>query len=737
LHGAALGFYALFAAIILYAILFQNGTHTAGYDFFNYHWNFWWIRHALTTPGLNVYENNFVMFPAVTNYGYHAFAIIWYPVWAALQPLFSDPIDGTLTAVTLMIYAACVLNGYLTFAWLRAEGIGTGWALIGGAALQAMPITRYFYYNTHLNLMMWFWLPGLLLMWRRIAARAAYERIGTACAWGMIFGVMLWALVVSDLQFPIFAAFVVVPDGLRQVWRVWRGYGRRGLMILAVAGGIAVGVAAALTLTISPIPAVLHFEGELAPGTVEDRPGIPLSGFVNMAEQWWSWGDPSVGAFVTTAVIAAIGLCILRRRSSARDGRWFWFAVMLPPLILSLGPTLKIFDAEIVMTPFRWLHSLTDGMFRMPWRLAPIAVIAGLAFAGLVFTAWTRRRKARAIGGGMAALLALSLSVRIFESAPMAAVPPRYAFYEQIGREAGDFVVVEVPNAVGTGEILVGDPAAIQYQWYGITHGKRMINGFISRAPIPNFWYMRADDPMLSWLGQRRWLDPETVTRQLRERIAAYPIGYLVVHLDQIGAQSPTAQEIVGYLNQHPDLMCPAFIEGGALAYRTISTSIGCSHSYRTPPESAPGVYRVDVGAADDWRFLGWGWHWREPVGGVDWRWTGAQTTLEGRIDADPARLYVDLPPAAYRIIVNAQAFSTARRLSLWANGVRLGAAEIGTEGLQVLTFDLPAEIIGDGRYIALHFETDAAISPREIGQGDDPRPLGIAVESVTFERAP
>jgi hypothetical protein len=76
-----------FAFLILYANLFANNTHTAGYDFFNYNWNFWWIRHALTTPGLNIYENNFVMAPVWSNYGYHALTAFWYPAcsnrWSA------------------------------------------------------------------------------------------------------------------------------------------------------------------------------------------------------------------------------------------------------------------------------------------------------------------------------------------------------------------------------------------------------------------------------------------------------------------------------------------------------------------------------------------------------------------------------------------------------------------------------------------------------------------------------
>ena len=64
-----LAFYALLAFIILNPIIVHTGSMVAGFDYFNYHWNFWWIRHALTTPGLNVFETNFTFFPFMNNLG--------------------------------------------------------------------------------------------------------------------------------------------------------------------------------------------------------------------------------------------------------------------------------------------------------------------------------------------------------------------------------------------------------------------------------------------------------------------------------------------------------------------------------------------------------------------------------------------------------------------------------------------------------------------------------------------
>ena len=71
---------------------------------------------------------------------------------------------------------------------------------------------------------------------------------------------------------------------------------------------------------------------------------------------------------------------------------------------------------------------------------------------------------------------------------PVRPVLPDYDTYEQIGQERGDpyddYVVLEVPTGAGTGEVLLGDAGAVTFQYYGTVHGKRMVNGFISRAPL-------------------------------------------------------------------------------------------------------------------------------------------------------------------------------------------------------------------------------------------------------------
>ena len=715
LHLLALACYGLFAFLTLHPLIFHNGARVAGFDYFNYNWNFWWIRHALTTPGLDPYLNDFVFFPALNNFGYHALTAFWFPLWALVEP-----VAGTLTAVNVIIVAGCVLNGYLLFALLRREDVPPGLALIGGAALQLTPLVRYFYYNTHLNLMDWFWLPAQILLWGQVARAVAGRRWRAAGLWAVAQGISLWGLLLTDLQFPIFVAFLLVPYGLITLWR------SQARAALIAAGLVAVGVGFALMWFAGPLPYILQFEGTLAPGAVEDRPGVPFPrGYLAVDPVWWYWNVPTLGGFVTVAALAALAASLTRARRVMSGWRWLWLALAIPPLLLSMGPQITVFGVEIPM-PFRLLYAQTDGMFGMPWRLAPIYLVAALVFAGLTFAPLLRRIGPWRLPALTAALLLLFASLRVFQTAPLDPALPVYDFYAAMGRETGppydEYVVIEVPTGVGTGEVLIGDERAISFQFYGMIHGKRMVNGFVSRAPVEHFWPIRTDDPLLSWLGQRRNLEPEVVEAQLRRIIPEWPVGYVVVHQDVIGRETVANQEILGFLNGLPDLLCPLWREGDALAYRTTWHPDGCPP--RVPAEVEPGVYEIDLGAPDDVSFIGAGWSWAEALPGVTARWAVAESA---------AHLHLDLPPGCYELALGAQSFEQARTLRVAANGAALGEALIAPDSLATYTFTLPAAVLDDGRAVHIALAYDAPGQTPAEADPDAARALAVLVDAARF----
>lgn len=730
LYSIALIAFIGLAFLTLHPLIFNWNTHGAGYDYFNYHWNFWWTQHALTTPGESLFTTDYVMQPFTNNLGYHALTLAWFPLWALLSPVI-----GTFGAMNAIIVTAAVLNGFLTFALLRHERVTPALALLGGAALQIAPTLRYFYYNTHINLMDWFWLPAHLLLWGNIVRAAAAGRFGRALLWAAVQGVALWGLGLTDLQFPIFVGFLLVPYGLYTLWTAPRR------VQLIAAGLVAVGVAFALLWFAGPLPYMRQFSGALTPGVVEDRPGIPLWGFFWVGDVWWHWNVPTLGAAGAVAALSALLVSLRLKRGTLPRERWLWFWLLLPPLVFALGPYLYLGNPDSgarIPLPYHLLFNLTDGMFRMPWRLAPIYLIAAMLFAGKTWSPLLARRFAQLPHPPMARpllprvalftalLFALFLDARLFDAAPLDPLLPNYAFYEAIGQEAYDYVVLEVPTAAGTGELLLGDYRAIQFQFYGMTHAKRTLNGFISRAPLDHYWYILTDDPMLAWLGQRRPLEPARVEAQLRERITDYPIGYVVVHQEVIGHNRPANEEILGFFNSLPDLLCPVWVEADAVVYRTAWHPDGCPA--RVPPQPAPEIHQIDVGAAEDVRYIGWGWHYQEEIiPGLNVRWAGA---------APQADLYADLPPGSYTLAFTAQAFHRARQVEVQINGVAVGRVTVPVAGFAAFELLVPAELIGSGAHVQISLIYDGVDVPADLGIGTDTRRLAVMVDWVRLIRA-
>ncbi|MEZ4670932.1 MAG: hypothetical protein R3E39_23765 [Anaerolineae bacterium] len=773
-------------------------------DYYHFHWNFWWIRHALTTPGLNVYETNFVLFPFTTNLAYHTLTPFWYPLWALLEPL-----AGTFVAMFVIILLAMALSGYCTFLFLRAVGVPNGLALAGGALYQLTPAMLLAVMLSDINYVSLFWYPLLLLLWRRIAAsyqlpvaRFADTKLKPVLAPALytgragegfftrhsilsilFFSLALYGLMMTDYQHLLFVAFLLIPYGLLTLWQAgsWAVRAR-----LIGAGVAALLIATVLLWFVGPLPYILSFDrSSLSPMSIEQAQGIPFPlGYIGRFNTY-DYRQITLGALLLPGLAIALMVYIwrtgyipsLQRRWRVREAAhngvptldrvdvklpsgpvsphsasnyrpstinpFFWLLLAIPPLLLSAGATITI-GGTTIATPYVAFHNLFGGLFRVPARFAPVIILPALVFIGLSLSpffsglSWRTWR----LGGLICLIFLVFAESHTTGIMPIQHVLPHYDFYEQMGRESGqpydDYVVFEIPTAGGTGEAWVGEFKNMQTQFYGMTHHKRMLNGSLARAPLDYYWYWLYDDPMIAWLGQRRFLETDSVEAQLRDRIYNWPIGYFVIHQDNIGRSGPTNQEIIGYFNSLDDLLCPMWVEGEAVVYRTAWHPDGCPP--RTPPETTPGVYTIDIGSQGDERYIGWGWHYPEVVGGATtWRWTG---------EYPQTKLYVDLPAGDYTVSLSAQAFYEPRELRMLVNGTALtitctnaeeacllptNAATIAPDSLQTLSFSLPANLVGTGRHLTFTLEYDNVVVPAEVGQGGDQRKLAVAVDSITF----
>lgn len=728
---ATVGFYVLLALLTLYNPLFHLSTSLTGLpvtDFYHFHWNYWWIRHALTN-GLNVYLTNYVFFPFTNNLAFHTLTPFFYPIWALLEPLI-----GTIAAMTAIFIFAMSLSAITFYALLRREGVSIPLALIGGAMLELTPMMLTAVYWTNINLMGWFWLPLLLLTWGEMArilnptpapnsGRGANRKL---ILYTLLLGATIWAMVLTDLQYPLFNLFVFAPYAL---WTLWRIGSQRARLMLIACGIVAAGIGIALLWFVGPLPYILSFDrGDLALTPVDQAVSIPFPlGFI------WHY-DPqgnkhvSVGAVLLPLIGIALILSWTRRRvlRPIRDrfsSRWLWLALVPLPLILSAGGSITVFGLKIPL-PYVWLHDLFGGMFRYPERFVPVFLIPGVLFAMLTLTPILQPRRLARWLIPVALLFVVVADSHMLDPFPIQPIPTPYTFYQKMGQEPYDYVVVEVPTAGMSGEGIVGDSRFVTTMFYGMVHGKKMVNGHLSRVPISHYWWMRTDDPMMAWLGQRRYLEPQVVEQQMRDRIFKWPIGYFVIHRNWIGGVgSVTDLEVLGYFNSLRDLVCPIWIEGDAIVYRTIWHPDGCPP--RIPPQNSAGAYVIDIGAPNDVRYVGWGWHYAENVSGITLRWTGQYPQTQ---------LYFDLPPGGYDLTITTQAYHQPRQLQILINDQPVGdPVTVAVEPLQPYTFHIPADVIGDGQHLKLTLAYDGTLVPAEIGQGSDQRKLAIAVDSVVF----
>src|SRR5579862_5341766 len=148
-QAAAIAFFLLVACFMAYMPLFHAGTDIPGAtttDYFHFNWNYWWIRHALTTPGVNMYETNYVLFPATSNLALHTLVPFWFPLWDVTEPLI-----GTLAAMDVIMVVALTLCGYTLWLFLQREGVSPGLALIGAAAFEVTPSLYAALLWNHLN----------------------------------------------------------------------------------------------------------------------------------------------------------------------------------------------------------------------------------------------------------------------------------------------------------------------------------------------------------------------------------------------------------------------------------------------------------------------------------------------------------------------------------------------------------------------------------------------------------
>jgi hypothetical protein len=503
------------------------GSDTWAFDEYTFVWNLWWFRHALLDLGSNPLHSDYIFYPLGIDLILYTYNILN----AAIALPLLDWL-GPVLASNLILIGMTVLSGWGTWLlvrWLLARTLHVdgpvAWAAAWGAgALYTFGAYRAIYAALgHYDLVSTGFIPLFTLFFLKtfwgngLPARAWRERRYWTPA--LLAGIFMAGALLNEMIFGVFLAML----GLILLALTWRrrAPGWIGRMMVAV-------LAAALLWAPVGIPvvrALLSADYVLTGWGDALKLSADFLSFVSPTALHPLWGPdwvqelrnvqvnvvaPGTSRFSdVNTVFVGISTFLLCSLAIVRFGRVVgaWGAGLLTFLVLSLGPVLQVggrylwsFDNVLpggqltaIPMPFILLHYIpivqgnrASNRFSVVLLLCA-AVLVGYALWWIGHEFGRRARNGTAgamLAGGLGALLLveqLSLPLPLTD----ARVPRGY---DVIADDPDDVAVLTLPLGWRNSFGVVGAENT-RNQWYLTGHGKRLLQGNISRAPSEKFDY--------------------------------------------------------------------------------------------------------------------------------------------------------------------------------------------------------------------------------------------------------
>jgi hypothetical protein len=242
-------------------------------------------------------------------------------------------------------------------------------------------------------------------------------------------------------------------------------------------------------------------------------------------------------------VIGAIA--VFRGRGEYR----FWVISSLILLSLTLGPNLKPFDFPL---PYAAISLWPPAMqFRTPFRLVLPALIGWAVTTGLILAYLLPKIRNRWLGWGLVLFL---VSGRLWYATTthpfLTQTYPDYHFYHWVADVPGDFAILEIPFGIRSGLDKIGNGGeALQY--YQHIHGKRLLNGSLSRLPVGVFEFYRSH-PALMFLAGESAKDTSILRADFADVLSWSNTKYVVIHRSRLTEEQ--AVQIENFLQAQPQL---------------------------------------------------------------------------------------------------------------------------------------------------------------------------------------
>ncbi len=526
--------------------LFDGKVVGKGKDWYSFMWDFWWVKHAVTTPGVDLFTNRTIFYPEGVSMLRQDFILLYGLLSVPLQLLFDLP-----TAFNLLAFTCFPLSAMGAYLLVRhVTGSHSGAFLAGFAyAFQPYLLGRP---GSSFSLALAGWIPLFLLYVLR-----TFDEPGRKAP--VAAAICMAAMVLSNLVYATFAGLVAL---LILAQRVLTERKAALAAPFLKRFGLMMGVTLALTLWYL-IPFFAEFL-TIDPAIDKAYTNLKKIAYFNSAdaslERFFLPGPTSVffptsyGALGPGFVLMGLALWGWFHRSESSESRsfpharvWAWSAVGF--FILAQGPLLRLFgraeftvdDLTFVLPnlPFIAFHHLPFmGGIRQSVRLIIIVVLALGVLTGFGMRAledWQTRRgwSVRPQKAVFLALLAL-IWMENWRGFPLPISDPygeAPKVYSEIARDPTECTVLEIPT----------------YRWHyrnqfsQSIHHKPILGGMLDRIPVKYYSGYFESIPVISltsFPANIVALDIDAYAERARgivpDVLGFFRVKYVVVHTDAL-----------------------------------------------------------------------------------------------------------------------------------------------------------------------------------------------------------
>jgi hypothetical protein len=696
-HVGVITFFALTAIVSTFPVIFNLNSMVYGVrwvDQDQHLWSLWQTKRALLNFE-NPYETLYLYYPFGTDLYLHALDLYDGIITIPLQILF-----GILPAYNLIFMISLTLTGYA--GWLLCRYIsGSNWAAIAGAfAITYNPghfrevsgITEFTGLYPIIFIMLFaFKLRELLSKVYPYSIQSKVRWYTAGIALFMLFTVYKsYYLTFYTIFFTfLFGLFILLENGSKGFKATWR----IGQPLLI---GVGLGLAGGLPILIGTIRNALSPVWE---AKIDDYDEFNFSHaldfqkiFKPLAKTLLNPTSNEIYNFyylgISIMLLALIGWIYSRKKGL------FWGVSSLIFIILACGPYLRWGDQKLFPLPYLILDDLPGISFSRDTShfmlIAAPCLGVLVAFGALAIANGFKSAKVAPRGEAIFSLLVLL--VLFIDLIPL---PPDVSAYNfppimrQLKNNPGA-AVMDLP--------FTPHYRADEYYMANATqHQRPIFGGYLSRERQDP--YFLPDNPFYNFRDFKPAEDivsPGIAGNEVN-MLSYFKVGYVIVYKT-----------------------FPGFVY-------TDETKSFMLRAMQTTPMFEDGDFAVfEVPMLKKEQISGFGYV------GLNWEWLEKGPVGFSRWMRDNGNLiYYATGGGTKKLTFTASSFNQEREFELYLNGARLTTFKVMPDQLQNYSFDLPVQ---EGRNEILFKNLQPAQSPQELGLGNDPRKLSIAVSKINFQ---